>query len=1002
MVAVFINELHYDNEGTDVGEAIEIAGPAGTDLSGWSIVLYNGNGGEAYTTTPLSSVIPDQDNGFGTIAVNYPVNGIQNGSPDGIALVDNSGTVVQFLSYEGTFTAVGGPANGITSIDIGVAETAATPLGFSLQLTGTGTEYADFTWAMPADDSFGAINVGQDFGGGDDNGSTPIVTIQATDSNAAEAGQDPGTFTISRTGDTTNPLTVAYTIATGTGQASSDDYSPTLPGTVTIPAGSASVEITITPIDDSAIEGSETVTLNLTDGTLYDLGSSSSATVTIADNDILLTPIYDIQGASHISPLNGQRVATQGVVTAIASNGFYLQDPTGDGDAATSDGIFVFAGSGFSPSFGVGASVQVTGTVTEFQAGAPTDRNLTVTQITSPTINVLSESLGSVTPLDLNPPTQFIDNDTFNGSSPGGVGANTPFDPQQDGIDYYESVEGMLVQVVEAQAVAPTNNFGEIWVVANSGDTATGVNSRGGITIRDGGQPNPIDENAFVDPLNQYNPQESGFNNPFDDFNPERIQLDDTLFSGGSPQVSVNAQLGNITGVVSYSFGNYEVLPISPISAAASNLTREVTDLVGTADQLTVASFNVENLDPSDDRFATLANLIVNNLKSPDILGLQEIQDNDGAVNSTVTSAAETLQKLADAIAAAGGPQYAFVDNPFIGDDTNGGEPGGNIRTAYLYRTDRVDFVEGSLATVTDPQNQQTDPSNPFFDSRLPLVATFTFNGEDITLINNHFTSKGGSTDLYDNLQPAINGGEATREAQAETVNRYVETLLSANGDAKIVVLGDFNEFQFYEPIEILEQNLRNLTETLPENERYTFNFQGNSQALDHILVSNGLAEAEYDVVHVNSEFVDQVSDHDPPVARFRIPKPEDLILNGGNGQDTLIGGRGNDTIAGGNGADTLFGGAGDDLLDGGSGMDQLFGESGDDVLIGGRGNDLLDGGAGIDIAQYEGVQNLYTFSGSASNFTVRGRGTGTDTLINVEFLRFTGDNSLVATADLF
>ena len=111
---VFINELHYDNASTDQGEAIEIVGPAGTNLTNWDLVLYNGSGGATYNTTALTATITDQGGGFGTVVVNYPVNGIQNGAPDGIALVDN-GSVVQFLSYEGSFTAVGGPANGLTS-----------------------------------------------------------------------------------------------------------------------------------------------------------------------------------------------------------------------------------------------------------------------------------------------------------------------------------------------------------------------------------------------------------------------------------------------------------------------------------------------------------------------------------------------------------------------------------------------------------------------------------------------------------------------------------------------------------------------------------------------------------------------------------------------------------------------------------------------------------------------------------------------------------------------
>jgi len=150
--AVRISEIHYDNTGTDAGEAIEISGPAGTDLTGWSIVLYNGNGGAAYDTDVLSGTIPETCAPRGVVVLTYPVNGIQNGSPDGIALVDASNTVVEFLSYEGTFTAVGGPANGMTSTDIGVSEAGTEPTDQSLQRDGAGN------WSGPVAQTFGACN----------------------------------------------------------------------------------------------------------------------------------------------------------------------------------------------------------------------------------------------------------------------------------------------------------------------------------------------------------------------------------------------------------------------------------------------------------------------------------------------------------------------------------------------------------------------------------------------------------------------------------------------------------------------------------------------------------------------------------------------------------------------------------------------------------------------------------------------------------------------------
>lgn len=189
---VWINEIHYDNDGTDAGEAIEVAGPAGTDLTGWSIVLYNGNGGASYRTNTLSGVLADQQGGFGTATVTYPTDGIQNGSPDGIALVDAGGVVAQFLSYEGTFAAVGGPANGMTSTDIGVAEVSSTPVGHSLQLTGTGTAYADFTWSAAQPSTFGSVNAGQTFGTGGPVDPPPAEMPRIVISEVYGGGGNPG------------------------------------------------------------------------------------------------------------------------------------------------------------------------------------------------------------------------------------------------------------------------------------------------------------------------------------------------------------------------------------------------------------------------------------------------------------------------------------------------------------------------------------------------------------------------------------------------------------------------------------------------------------------------------------------------------------------------------------------------------------------------------------------------------------------------------------------
>lgn len=141
---VWINEIHYDNDGVDTGEGIEVAGPAGTDLTSYSLELYNGSSGAVYDSVTLSGVIPDQQAGYGTVW--FPIAGIQNGDPDGVALVFGGTQVLQFLSYDGVLTAASGPAAGMMSIDIGVSQSSS-PAGESLQLTGTGNTYAAFSWS---------------------------------------------------------------------------------------------------------------------------------------------------------------------------------------------------------------------------------------------------------------------------------------------------------------------------------------------------------------------------------------------------------------------------------------------------------------------------------------------------------------------------------------------------------------------------------------------------------------------------------------------------------------------------------------------------------------------------------------------------------------------------------------------------------------------------------------------------------------------------------------
>ncbi len=564
--------------------------------------------------------------------------------------------------------------------------------------------------------------------------------------------------------------------------------------------------------------------------------------------------ICEIQGAGHISAFDGQSVETTGIVVASDFLGYYLQSATScDADEDTSDGIFVFTNGGHSVS--VGDELMVSGTVSEFIPGGASSNNLSITEIVGPTAVVVSSGNALPAPALIGaggrtPPVQVIDNDNF-----------AVFDPAEDGIDFYESFEGMRVTLVAARAVSATSRFNGIYTVVDDGVAATRVNPRGGITIA------------------------------ADDFNPERVQIqfDDDLTPGFVEQVSVGDFLGDVTGVMSYSFGNPEVLVTEPFVPMPGNLTAQTTSLSADGEHLTIASYNVLNLDPKvedpaltedglddvdddvgDGRFDAIAAQIVNNLNAPDIVALQEVQDSDGAELTGVTDSALTLSTLTDALAAAGVSDYVGFDLPPV-NLTDGGQPGGNIRVAYLYRSTRVLPVPGSTVRLMDDDLSDGDA---FEATRKPLAADFMFNGQTIALVNMHSSSKSGSSPLFGALQPPVNGRVDLREAQSEIVNAYVDTRFAE--EVPVVVLGDMNEFFFEAPLAALKGEpavLSNLTEALSDLERYTFAFDGNSQALDHVLVSNDLtADAQYEVVHVNSEFPSvssRASDHDPLVVRL-------------------------------------------------------------------------------------------------------------------------------------
>ncbi|RLS71631.1 MAG: hypothetical protein DWI00_13105, partial [Planctomycetota bacterium] len=251
---VWINEIHYDNIGNDAGEFIELAGTAGANLTGWSIVLYNGGGGATYGSVISPTVTIDNESaGFGAVDFQLPANGLQNGDPDGLALVNNLGVVVEFLSYDGVFTATAGPANGMTSSNIGVSESnTTTVVGFSLQRKNT-VPGTPGVWGGPFDDSPGTLNV---FPGP----SFEITALAAAKPEGTTGDTTTMTFTVTRSGDTSgaNDVTYAVSGAAVDGANATDFFGAAFPSaTLSFAAGESSKVVTIQVAGDVNIETDE-------------------------------------------------------------------------------------------------------------------------------------------------------------------------------------------------------------------------------------------------------------------------------------------------------------------------------------------------------------------------------------------------------------------------------------------------------------------------------------------------------------------------------------------------------------------------------------------------------------------------------------------------------------------------------------------------------------------------------------------------------------------------
>jgi uncharacterized protein len=871
-----------------------------------------------------------------------------------------------------------------------------------------------------------------------DDGLPPLVTINDVTVVEGDAGTSLMTFTVTRTGGT-GAFSVDYATADGSATAG-EDYVAT-GGTLNFADGEMSQTISVTINGDVDSELSETLQILLSNATNNALITDGIGVGTIASDDPIF--IHDIQGTSYFSPIlaaeginsfnvaSSATVIVRAIVTAVDNvgprQGYYITEELidWDGNTYTSEGIFVMtrndAGIGSVVSgVSVGDLVQLTANVMEYQAFSSMPRTVLV----NPTgFSVIStgNSLTALTVTLTNMPNEVLTGvtpDYFDSSD----GAGDTFDASVYALSYFETVEGMLVtipdMVVADGFVSTSGGRPILQAYSLASANPDQLNSRGGYTIAGDPPIGPPDTPETGDDTNH-----GGRHLHDGDVNPDIVELDFTDFATAPPagllqNATMGDQLGDVTGIIDFDFTDRKlfVTGMEPGGFVNGGIPeRETTALGADPRSLTVATFNVENLDALDSptKFAGLADAIANNLNSPDIICIEEIQDNNGP-GAGSRDASLTWQMLVDAVNAATGKNYQWVDEEPNGSE--GGEGGGNIRVGFLYNTDRVQLGDldanatlaerraytdrigdgvrdaGDLIAFSDDMaGAEINPSD-WAGTRRSLLGEFTFNGNTVYVTANHFPAKGGSGEFWQvnqNLETGDpdNSGWAQRNQVSQDLYAMLNLIEGSGTGAGIVAGGDFNDFYFYRPLTTVTgytmadgsarvggARFDNLTLTLPEAERYTYTFDGRSQAIDHVIANNLLSDvATYDVVHINTGYNAQgtgpdasprLSDHDPALSSFDF-RDFNEVLDGTAAEDTIEG----------------FGG--------------------NDIITGGEGDDLIDGGAGNDTAVYSGnasgyaITAEYDSSGDLIGFSQvsdlnGGDGNeGTDTLVSVETVVF-------------
>ena len=594
-------------------------------------------------------------------------------------------------------------------------------------------------------------------------------------------------------------------------------------------------------------------------------GATASAAQVTAPKEV--KNIGEVQGESHESPLAGKEVIINNVVvTKTDKTGFYVQDKVSDNNPRTSDAVYVASKDKVTS----GDLLKVQGTVKEGymeeysvkpgQTFKKPAGSLTVTQIINATITKLGKAdLPKALNISEKMPKDIVDK------------TPTKYNPETEALDYWESIEGMRVEVTKPKVTGPQYK-GDIYVLP--GDyKGQKLNNIGGVNLRPGVQ------NTEVLPVTVGNKFVAKAKDYFNE---------------------------NISGVVTYRNKTYKIDPSTVPTLQDGGLKREVSKIYPAEDKLTIASYNIENFSANnnghdetpEEKVDKIANSFIKEVHSPDIITLIEVQDNNGGVNDGTVDGVKSGEKLAQRIKSLGGPDYKYTEIAPV-DGKDGGKPGANIRVAYLYNPKRVTligkekggseeaarFVNGHL----EKNPARIDPTSVHFEKvRKSLAAEFEFKGERIVVIANHLKSKLGDDAIYGSNQPSVENTKAKRIEEAKILNAFIKEGLRQNPNLKFVLTGDFNDFEFSDSVKTIVGNeLVNLMAEHEQGDRYSYFYRGSNQSLDNVLISKNIKDkVVFSPVHINASFMEEhgrASDHDPVVVQIDFSKsaaPESPGLN--------------------------------------------------------------------------------------------------------------------------